>query len=112
MQLGAAVLFTLLGNKGFFKVWGKLRKCFRHFRHEITEIWSRKTWKPLKGSGGIKLYPLRRPVDEFKKTVSAEVKEKRCIPGRTIGFDNLRLPEPYRYLHPIETGTKYNPAFF
>ena len=46
-QLGAAILFTLLGNKGFFKIWGKLYKDFKRFRILIKKLWQKKLGKKL-----------------------------------------------------------------
>ena len=41
-QILASVLFTTLGNKGFFKTWGKLQKSFGRFRHNLITYWSAK----------------------------------------------------------------------
>jgi hypothetical protein len=41
-QLGGAILFTMLGNKGFFTIWGKLYKDFRRFRLFIKGLWQDK----------------------------------------------------------------------
>ncbi len=44
-QLGGAILFTLLGNKGFFTIWGKLHKDFRRFRLFTKSLWQVKFGK-------------------------------------------------------------------
>ena len=44
-QLGGAVLFTLLGNKGFFTVWNKLYKDFKRFRIFMKTLWQGKIGK-------------------------------------------------------------------
>jgi D-arabinono-1,4-lactone oxidase len=46
-QLVGAVFFTLLGNNGFFKIWGKLGKDFRQFETNIKQIWQKKMGKFL-----------------------------------------------------------------
>ena len=40
-ELAASFLFTLLGNKGFFKIWSKLQGDFGQFRKNITKRWAR-----------------------------------------------------------------------
>ena len=44
-QLGGAILFTMLGNKGFFKIWGKLYRDFRRYRLFIKSLWQEKVGK-------------------------------------------------------------------
>lgn len=44
-QLAGAILFTLLGNTGFFTVWGKLYKDFRKFRLFMKGLWQDKIGK-------------------------------------------------------------------
>ena len=44
-QLAGAILFTLLGNKGFFKIWGKLYYDFKRFRILLKESWQKKIGK-------------------------------------------------------------------
>ncbi len=41
-QLGGAILFTMLGNKGFFTIWKKLYKDFKRFRISMKELWQKK----------------------------------------------------------------------
>ncbi|HJZ69616.1 MAG TPA: D-arabinono-1,4-lactone oxidase [Blastocatellia bacterium] len=45
-ELGGALLFTLLGNRGFFKVWWKLQKDFGQFRRNIYKYWETTLIKP------------------------------------------------------------------
>lgn len=42
-QLGGAILFTMLGNKGFFITWKKLYRDFRKFRLFMKKLWQKKT---------------------------------------------------------------------
>ena len=44
-QLAGAILFTLLGNKGFGKIWGKLYYDFKRFRILLKESWQKKIGK-------------------------------------------------------------------
>ena len=44
-QLGAALLFTMLGNRNFFVIWGKLLKDFKRFRKLINQLWQTKLAK-------------------------------------------------------------------
>ena len=44
-QLVGAVLFTLLGNKGFFTIWGKLYRDFKRFRQFLKKLWQVKVGK-------------------------------------------------------------------
>jgi len=46
-QLLGAILFTLLGNTGFFIIWGKLYKDFRKFRIFMKGLWQKKVGKFL-----------------------------------------------------------------
>ena len=46
-QLVGAAIYTLLGNKGFFKTWGKLRKDFKQFKANIKQMWQKKMGKFL-----------------------------------------------------------------
>jgi D-arabinono-1,4-lactone oxidase len=46
-EMGGALLFTLLGNLGFFKVWSKLQRDFGQFRKNIYASWDPTTTKPL-----------------------------------------------------------------
>lgn len=41
-QMGGALMFTLLGNRGVFKVWKKLGRDFQQFRGNVGRIWRRK----------------------------------------------------------------------
>jgi len=54
-QLGASVLFTLLGNKGFLKTWRKLGKDFKQFKNNLRKDWLKNEGKFLGGfiSGAI-----------------------------------------------------------
>lgn len=38
-QMAGALLFTLLGNKGFFRAWSKLQTDFTQFRNNLKEYW-------------------------------------------------------------------------
>jgi len=43
MQLGGAIYFTNIGNKGFFRRWGKLNKyIFKSFKSRIYALWKKK----------------------------------------------------------------------
>lgn len=44
-QLVGAILFTLLGNKGFIKIWGKLYRDFKRFRLFLKTLWQIKVGK-------------------------------------------------------------------
>jgi D-arabinono-1,4-lactone oxidase len=46
-QLAGATFFTLLGNKGFFKTWGKLQRDFRQFKKNLIKMWQKKMPKWL-----------------------------------------------------------------
>lgn len=46
-QLAGALLFTMLGNRGFFKIWKKLYKDFRRFRITMKDLWQKKAGKFL-----------------------------------------------------------------
>jgi D-arabinono-1,4-lactone oxidase len=46
-EMGGALLFTLLGNKGFFTVWSKLQKDFWQFRKNIFQYWDQTMTKPF-----------------------------------------------------------------
>ena len=44
-QLAGAILFTLLGNIGFFTIWIKLYRDFRKFRLFMKQLWQNKIGK-------------------------------------------------------------------
>lgn len=44
-QLAGSILFTLLGNKGFFSTWNKLYKDFKRFRIYMKKLWQDKVGK-------------------------------------------------------------------
>ena len=39
-QLAGGIVFTILGNRGFFKTWWKIRPDFKRFRQRIIKRWS------------------------------------------------------------------------
>ena len=41
-QLGASILFTTLGNKGFIRTWSKLQLSFKAFYENLKKFWSKK----------------------------------------------------------------------
>ncbi len=41
-QLGAALLFTMLGNKRFITIWAKLHHDYWRFRNLIKDLWQKK----------------------------------------------------------------------
>ncbi len=47
MQMGGAILFTLLGNRSLFTAWHKLGKCFKEFKENIEQSWRKKCGKLL-----------------------------------------------------------------
>jgi hypothetical protein len=46
-ELGGALLFTLLGNRKFFKAWSKLQKDFKQFRNNIYAYWQQTMTTPF-----------------------------------------------------------------
>ncbi len=47
MQMGGAILFTLLGNSSLFTAWRKLGKGFKEFKKNIMQPWQKKSGKFL-----------------------------------------------------------------
>jgi D-arabinono-1,4-lactone oxidase len=47
MQIGGAILFTLLGNRSLFTAWRKLGKGFKEFNEHLEQLWQRKCGKFL-----------------------------------------------------------------
>jgi len=41
-QMAAAIIFTIPGNKGFFKIWNKLRRSFKQFKKNLRGLWKQK----------------------------------------------------------------------
>lgn len=41
-QMGGALLFTILGNKGVFKIWKKLGRDFKQFKENVGRLWKKK----------------------------------------------------------------------